>query len=422
MGITASFIHHLNNQMYEASNLSELLPSLIGYQFLKIDYRQIIQVKDFNKTNLTKLKKALLDLLMAFKIDTNPAENSSYSDKQIVKLIKKGTKEENIKMVYDFVKAVERGIGFVVPLVFNQLVTFTRFIDFELFIEVLNAKERTIEIIYLLYQLELSEKERIILNPNISNKWCLYELLRQILGDIRNKDVQEMSDSYYLEISNALSKLAIADSEFFEHFIVSHRTNRHFSKILALSLSELDREYVDIYLNTVKLDTYVHNIENDRLFINTFIDSGNMQNLYYLCQKVFLKWQELLQSILSNEEFINNIVYSNHYFSVLQYIHMEYDEEQLMIVIKQTLEEIEYNSYTWKNSSIDERNHYFIGLTKLYTLGVVFSDKALKWDKYQEVKETIQMYLYDRKLWLRYFEETRMPKIIKDINDFFNIT
>lgn len=178
-------------------------------------------------------------------------------------------------------------------------------IDFELFSKALNERERTIDIISLIYKLELSEKEQFILNPIIDNKWCLCELLREILCGVTGNKI---SFSYFTNMSTGLSKLAIIDASFFEHFIISHKINPHFSKKFALSLGTLDRSYVDIYLRTVEMNTYNFNVENNRILIHTLIDTGNNRNLYYPRKSIFEKWQELLQSLIQQHQYTHGIV------------------------------------------------------------------------------------------------------------------
>ncbi|QSB12323.1 hypothetical protein JTI58_12220 [Lysinibacillus fusiformis] len=148
---------------------------------------------------------------------------------------------------------------------------------------------------------------------------------------------------------------------------------------------------------------------------------GNIKNLYQLCQGLFDKWQELLQSLLQNQQYINDIVYSSYYFGVLQYIHMEYDVQQLFNEIEKTLEEIKHHQYSWKKSSSDEHIHYFIGLTKLYTWGSVFHQRSLQWTGYQHLQKTIQKILHDRQAWLWYIHKATKPKVIEVICDFFAI-
>lgn len=149
--------------------------------------------------------------------------------------------------------------------------------------------------------------------------------------------------------------------------------------------------------------------------------NGNIKNLYQLCQGLFDKWQELLQSLLQNQQYINDIVYSSYYFCVLQYIHMEYDVQQLFNEIEKTLEEIKHHQYSWKKSSSDEHIHYFIGLTKLYTWGSVFHQRSLQWTGYQHLQKTIQKILHDRQAWLWYIHKATKPKVIEVICDFFAI-
>ncbi|GEM_PF-4830018 len=414
--ITASFICSLNKQLYMARKLVDLMPVLIGYQFLKMDYRQFIHHKNFDKTNFIQLKVTLSEFFEAFKMNIATEVNSNYRDKQILELLNNGMENHDIQQIYEFVDAVERGIGFHIPYVFHSITKLIQIIDFEVFSKALNAKENTIDIISLIYHLELSEKEQLISNPTIDNKWCLYELLREILCDIT---ADKISDSFFVNMSTALSKLAMIDANFFEHFIISHRINPHFSKILALSLGTLDKSYVDIYLRTIEMNTYHSNVENNRVLIHTLISSGNNENLYYLCKGIFEKWQELLQSLVQQQQYTNGIVYSSYYFGVLQYMLMEYTHQQLFDEIEQAIEEIEYHKYSWQKSLSGEQIHYFIGLTKLYILGNVFHERSLQWNGYEHLQKMMQKVLYNKQTWLWYFRETTKPEVIQCIDDFF---
>lgn len=88
---------------------------------------------------------------------------------------------------------------------------------------------------------------------------------------------------------------------------------------------------------------------------------------------------------------------------------MEYTHQQLFDEIEQTL----------KKSLSDEQIHYFIGLTKLYTLGNVCYDRSLQWDGYAYLQKVIQKVLHNKQTRLWYFQETTKPEVIQCICDVF---
>lgn len=408
---TAKFISLLNEHMYNSSNLVSLLPSLITYKFLRIDYTNSIKIENFNEVALSNIKNEISTILAALKsaISTDQAR---YFEKHITEMYKTGSENGDVKSIYEFIEAVERGIGFHSPTSFYEIVKFIRFIDNEVFIQNLNNKQQVVEIIFLLDGLDLIEKIDLLMDSNINNKWCLYELFRQIIKDTEER---RMSDSFHKDMSNLLSKIAFIDTSLFRNLIISNKFDDNFTIILAYSLSKLEKKFLDIYLDTVHLDTHNHNIERNHLFINALINSDSEENTLYLCNEIYYKWQSLLENIYNEGQFLNDIVYSDYYYCVLHYLIVEYDEQRLVQEIELTLKYIEDTEHSWKVNSIGEISHYFIGLTKLYTFSIIFKEKSLNWNDKDNLYELILKFLQDRKRWLRFFRIIEIPNINKEI-------
>ncbi len=413
--ITAKFISLLNENMYNSNNLISLMPSLITYKFLRFNYTTLIKIENFNEVALSTLKNEISAVLTAFKsaISTGKAR---YSEKYITELYKTGSENGDVKSIYEFIEAVERGIGFHSPTCFYEIIKFIRFIDNEVFIQNLNNKQQVVEIIFFLDGLNIIEKIDLIMYSNINNKWCLYELFRQIIKDSKK---QSMSDSFLKDMSNLLCRIAFIDTSLFKNLIISNKFDDNFAIILAYSLSKLEKNFLDIYLDTVHLNTYCHNVERNLLFTNALINSDSEENTLYLCKEIYYKWQSLLENIYNKGQFLNDIVYSDYYYCVLHYLFIEYDEKRLFQEIELTLNYIEDTEHSWNSSSIGEISHYFIGLTKLFTFSIIFKEKSLNWNENDSLYELILKFLQDRKRWLRFFRITEIPNINKEIMNNF---
>lgn len=416
--IIATLLKTLEFKMSEIKDIYLLISILITYNYLGVDYRGFINIENINRDNLSNITGEIRKILLALQINTITSKHTAYYEKQLLNHYTNGIKKSDIESVYECVEAIERGIGFYPPTFLNELTFFLYFVDNKQFINVLNTKEQTIEVIFLLESFSTNEKLNIIIQESLKNKWAIYELFRQIIDDYHLYSLSP----YQVEcLIIALNKLT-NDINFYKKLLLSFRCDRNFNIILGNTFISMDKKYLDTFLSLIIIDKNNSNVENNRFFMINLLKCTDVSKIKYLCKQIYLKWEELLSSILTNNEFLNHILYSDYYYSIIHYLILEYDnDEKYYEVLREVLSQIEDLSFEWKNNSSKDISCFFIGLTKLYTLSIVFRECKLSWSQYSELIDKINNYLNNQIYWLRYYKEITMPTSSKLILENFKI-
>ena len=151
------------------------------------------------------------------------------------------------------------------------------------------------------------------------------------------------------------------------------------------------------------------------MFLITLIDIGIGEKALYLFEKIYYKWTIYLENLYENGTYISDLVYTDHYYCVLYYLTETSDEYTIREELNMILYCLDSLEATWKNSSTIEKSQFFISLTRLYTLSIIYKEKNIEVPN--SYYELVTRYTNNQKLWLRYFNSLEIPSAFKKINN-----
>lgn len=412
---TAYFIELINSKVTKITDVKSLIPILTTYKFLGLSYDVYNLIQCIDLQIQQKLKNELILIVKSLKSSISKNQGT-YSDLQFVKSYEEGTKAANVKLIYEFVDAVERGMGFHAPAFIPEVVMFLSKLDCDLLVEGLNEKQEVLEIILLLNDIEFQEKIDVLTNPNLINKWCLYELFRQILNESQKID---LSQELIIKLSFIFLRIAKSDIRLYKGILLNRKYDKNFILIFANAINGLEKNFIDVYIETLQMNTYSNNLELNRLFLITLIDIGVGENALYLIEKIYYKWVAYLDELYEKGTYISDLVYTDYYYCVLHYLTETLDEHTIIEELNMILHCLDFLETTWKKSSTTEQSQFFIYLTRLYTLSIIYKEKNIKVPNnyYKQVTK----YTDNPKLWLKYFNCIEIPSIFKEINNNLDI-
>lgn len=412
---TANFIELINSKVTKITDVKSLIPILITYKFLGLRFDDYNLIQSIDLQIQDKLKNELILIVKSLKSSISK-DKGTYSDLQFVKNYEEGTKAANISLIYEFVEAVERGMGFHAPAFMPELVMFLLKLDCDLLVEGLNEKQEVLEIILLLNNIEFQEKIDVLTNPNVINKWCLYELFRQILNESQKID---LSQELIKKLSFIFLRIAKSDISLYKEILLNRKYDKNFILIFANAINGLEKNFIDVYIETLQLNTHSNNLELNRMFLSTLIDISVGENAVYLYEKIYYRWIAYLEELYENEAYISDLVYTDYYYCVIHYLMEKSNENTICEELTTIIDCLGSLETTWKKSATTEQSHFFIYITRLYTLSIIYKEKNIKVPNnyYKQVTK----YTDNPKLWLRYFSCIDIPSIFKEINNNLDI-
>jgi hypothetical protein len=237
-------------------------------------------------------------------------------------------------------------------------------------------------------------------------------LLRQISGF----DDLKLTASDREILVKKLKNVALTDKIFFREIINFFKDEKSFSRLLALVLAKLDHEYLKLYLDTVKFNEYHDNLKSYQLFLETFIENTSLAEQLYLCSGVKEKWNCFLKELISEEEYLQGIIYTDYYSFVYHYYFMSLENNaDVESELESILEEFKDATYGWHESFKRTRAAYFVFLTKVYILTVVAQEKEIVIST--SLQDKISGLLNDQRFWLRFHDSFEEPEVVERIKN-----
>lgn len=414
---TAYFIKLINSKVTKITDVKSLIPILTTYKFLGLSYDDYNLIQSIDLQIQQKLKNESILIVKSLK-DSISKNHGTYSDLQFVKSYQEGTKAADVKLIYEFVDALERGVGFRAPAFIPEVVMFLLKLDCDLLVEGLNEKQEVLEIILLLNDIEFQEKIDILTNPNLINKWCLYELFRQILNESQEID---LSQELIKKLSFIFLRIAKSDINLYKEILINRKYHKNFILIFANAINGLEKNFIDVYIETLQMNTHSNYLEINRLFLNTLIDIGVGENALYLFETIYYKWGAYLNELYEKGAYISDLVYTDYYYCVLNYLTVTLDEHTIITELNITLDNLDSLEAIWKKNSTVEQSQFFIILTRVYTLSIIYKKKNIKVQHNSSLYKQVIKYTHNPKLWLKYFNCIKIPSIFEEINNNLDI-
>ena len=84
--------------------------------------------------------------------------------------------------------------------------------------------------------------------------------------------------------------------------------------------------------------------------------------------------------------------------------------------LESAIKEVEEVNYVWCEDSSEIRSRFFTQLTNFYLLSIECREKAYNVSSNKELADRIKVFLKDERIWLYYFDMTKVPSVLKDMN------
>ena len=125
----------------------------------------------------------------------------------------------------------------------------------------------------------LEDDEKLImgLGEDIKNEWVLIGIIYQILDNNRNK---RLGDNVLDAMRRVLDQLWTINEELFFQCINYFGNYEDFNIILGRVLGRANRETILKYVSSYRISEYRGDWENDRLFIESFMNKSEEENTF----------------------------------------------------------------------------------------------------------------------------------------------
>lgn len=402
----------------ENEDLKKLILAAYLRDILKLECNGIINLNEYSATQIKWVKEQLQFMLKYNKFSLDDFRKYNQIEARNIDEFYSAIDDLNFSYAYDFIRGFEDVINiFAFPVLFRSIIIFAAQLEISIVLDFLSTKTDPIEILAY-FNLFTERQIRDSINYIQDNKWLLLELVRQLF---KSYDLQ-LTDAETEILTGKLKELALTDKVFFKELINLFKSEKSFSKLLALVLAQLNQDYLDIYLDTVNLNQYHREdyLESNQLFLKIYIDNTISAEQFYLCSRIKEKWDSYLSELVTEEEYLDKLVYTDYYSFVYHYYFLSLEntvdvESELGSVLK----EYKTATYSWHESFKGARAAYFVFLTKVYILSIIAQKKEIVFPN--SLRKRIAEIFSDQKLWLRFHNNFEEPEAIGKIKEFYKL-
>ena len=401
-------------------DLKEIIKGILILNYFELPFGQLIEIEDFTKEERRVLSIKLKEFLSALSIKISMPNDAPYNEKRYFEEYENGIREKNMKKVYDFIEAIKRGRGYGLREVMRGLIKFISFINPILLKRTISERTDPLEILAIIEPLEDDEKLIMGLGEDIKNEWVLVGIIYQILDNNRNK---RLGDNVLDAMRTILDQLWTINEELFFQCINYFGNYEDFNIILGRVLGRANRETILKYVSSYRISEYRGDWENDRLFIENFMNESEEENSLFLCSEMFKKWERYLKDFIKQNKYIQGPIYTNCFYMIVYYFLLRKNQqEDFLQELEKIIFEILEINYIWCESPIEIRARFFINLTYLYLLSIECRHKAYVLATKEELVSKLQMFFKDERIWLYYFNTLDKPSFLKEIEENFTLT
>jgi hypothetical protein len=402
----------------EKEDLKKLILAIYLRDILRLECNGIINLDDHSVAEIKWVKEQLQFMLEYNKFSLDDFRKYNQFESRNIDEFYSAIDDFNFSYAYNFIRGLEDGINiFAFLVLFRSIIRSAAQLEISILLDSFSTKTDPIEI--LAYFNFFAERQiRDSINYIQDNKWLLLELLRQLF---KSDDLQ-LTNAEIEILTGKLKDLALTDKVFFKELINLFKAKKSFSKLLALVLVQLNQGYLDLYLDTVNLNQYPseYDLEANRLFLKIFIENTTSAEQFYLCSRIKEKWDTYLAELVAEEEYLDNLVYTNYYSFVYHYYFLISEKaSDAESELKSVLKEYKTATYDWHESFKGARAAYFVFLIKTYILSIVAQEKEFVFST--SLQERIAEVFSDQRLWLRFHDSFEVPEVVGKIKDSLQI-
>ncbi len=325
------------------------------------------------------------------RIETNVPEDGSYFELNSKAESLVGIQEENVKKVYNFIQAAERGMGFHFDYLIENLLKFIFYFDLQTFIERLNSADHSETSIIFLQNLPKKDLLRIPSHPGVTAKWLLFETLRQII-----KHAPRQNNPFTVEECVAaeacLAKLRTNYFNIYSQAVPFFADSKLFNAALGSDISKATlSQRMSVLSDLLPIDARNTCGEQRLLLLSPLYDNLSTDEYRQSLATLYRKWRKLYDDILEKEdEYLNSLLLTDYCDFVVWYYAEHKNEGEMLDLIKDILNKLTWINSEWLCSKTQYITRFHLYLTDLFVLSHVFKMRGFDTS---QLKPDLQFFL-----------------------------
>ncbi len=335
----------------------QVIPLIIYLDCENIFYKFLLKNSFFDalKMNFTKTVETSHIHLSNNNLPNNHWEIKAFNSYQ------EGIKTLDIKKIYHFISAHERGVSFLSNSYLDCSVLALYIMSFHDLVKIINEKKDVITIIYLISNLSIKQKLQL---ANYSQNMVLqFEVIREVINSTNKIDNNEKK--LLSEIILKLSKDNSLWKQFLEYYLEYPSNSLKLFQPLATTLDNSEYQEIDLFINTITINKHMNQESINALNACIFnIKDDCIQK--YIMENIFRRWQNYIEI---SEDIFLEICLTDVVSIICTYVVEFMTREQILFHCNKIIYELNEIDNKWFKNKTEYSKYLHKLLSKLYVYG-----------------------------------------------------
>lgn len=344
-----------------------------------------------------EIKKDVWGAINTLRFNIKIAENAERADRMFFERLQEGLKSGDVDKIYEFIEAYERGRGLNSDPFVRKLFQKAYDEDAKRLCRILAERDSIID-----YWGNLSsncETYMIVAFTKMDVEYpCFYYECARILLKRLQEDLLCQEG-----IIAAVKKLSNIDLKLWKRWIQKNERNSCWQKLLFTVLSQVDKNALEIFAQTIHLDMPIQDYKPDILLteFERMPDSSKNYILVHVSGIIIDRWNDLIEKKKKAFVTMNKPLFTGYINLILNSLQeLLQDKEKWKTAFWKQAEILEEDMYRWYASEINIESIFFYDVTQLYYILIVGQEcQLIEIDEVisncmQKVKMVIEWYDY----------------------------
>ena len=350
-----------------------------------------------------EIKKDVWGAINTLRFNTKIAENAERADRMFFEHLQEGLKSGDVDKIYEFIEAYERGRGLNSDSIVRKLFQKAYDEDAKRLCRILAERDSIID--YWGYLSSNCETYMIIAFTKMDVEYpCFYYECARILLKRLQENLLHQEDLLCQEgIIAAVKKLANIDLKLWKRWIQKNESNSCWQKLLFTVLSQVDKNALEMFAQTIHLDMPIQDYKPDILLteFERLADSSKNYILVHVSGIIIDRWNDLIDKKKKAFVTMNKPLFTGYINLILNSFQESLqDKEKWKTAFLKQAEILEEDMYRWYAREINMESIFFYDITQLYYILIVGQEcQLIEIDEVisncmQKVKMVIERYDY----------------------------
>ena len=350
-----------------------------------------------------EIKKDVWGAINTLRFNTKIAENAERADRMFFEHLQEGLKSGDVDKIYEFIEAYERGRGLNSDPIVCKLFQKAYDEDAKRLCRILAERDSIID--YWGYLSSNCETYMIIAFTKMDVEYpCFYYECARILFKRLQENLLHQEDLLCQEgIIAAVKKLANIDLKLWKRWIQKNESNSCWQKLLFTVLSQVDKNALEMFAQTIHLDMPIQDYKPDILLteFERLADSSKNYILVHVSGIIIDRWNDLIDKKKKAFVTMNKPLFTGYINLILNSFQESLqDKEKWKTAFLKQAEILEEDMYRWYAREINMESIFFYDITQLYYILIVGQEcQLIEIDEVisncmQKVKMVIERYDY----------------------------